>query len=214
MTTPLLETRHLIFKNLLHYPDLVIQANEITFLSGASGSGKTTLLKLFNQTLSPDSGSILYRGIDINTLSSLELRKKMLLISQQVFLFDETIRENFNLFYTYRNLPLPDDLTIKHFLSLCMAPFSLDINCQSLSGGERQRVYLAIFLSFIPEVLLLDEPTSALDDETSIKMFENLVTYSKEHHMTLIVVTHHEKLAKQFASRIISLDHIKQDLSV
>jgi len=207
-----LQTHNLTFKNLLHYPDLALYTDETIFLSGASGSGKTTLLKLFNQTLSPDSGSILYHGTDINTMNSLELRKKMLLISQQVFLFDETIHENFKLFYHYRGLSIPDDTTMNRFLSLCMAPFSLDMNCQSLSGGERQRVYLAIFLSFKPEVLLLDEPTSALDDETSTKLFENLVTYSKEHHMTLIVVTHHQKLAKQFASRIISLEHIKQDL--
>jgi putative ABC transport system ATP-binding protein len=212
MATSLLQTHNVTFKNLLHYPDLTLYTDEITFLSGPSGSGKTTLLKLFNQTLSPDSGSIMYRGRDINEMSSLELRKKMLLISQQVFLFDSSIRENFNLFYYYRGLSIPDDTTINHFLSLCMAPFPLDMNCHSLSGGERQRIYLAIFLSFQPEVLLLDEPTSALDDDTSIKLFENLVSFSKQHHMALIVVTHHQKLAKLFADRIISLQHIKYEI--
>jgi putative ABC transport system ATP-binding protein len=86
-----------------------------------------------------------------------------------------------------------------------MAPFSLDTHCQTLSGGERQRVYIAIFLSFNAEVLMLDEPTSALDEMTSRKLFENLKQYMHKMQHTLIVVSHDARLIETFADSVIEL---------
>lgn len=205
----LFKTNGIKYQNILRYPDIEILNSEVTFLAGASGSGKSTLLRLFNKTLSADTGNILYKGESIKELDSLKLRREVLLVSQEIYLFDDTIKANFEAFYNYRNLPIPDETSMKRILMLCLADFPLDKKCQLLSGGERQRVYLAIYLSFKPDVILLDEPTSALDDQTSNKLFENLITFTHENRIALIVVTHQQFLATKYADRIINLENAK-----
>lgn len=194
------------FKNIINYPDIEIEPESITFLSGGSGSGKSTLLKLINGIVSPESGTIRIEDRNILELDTVELRRRYLLVSQSVYLFDKTVKENFEEYYEYRELPTPDERKMKDYLSICCADFSLDSFCHSMSGGERQRVYLAICLSFKPKVLMLDEPTSALDLRTANVMMQNIVTFCRENHMTLIVVSHDLALAEKFADKIITLE--------
>lgn len=205
-TKPVLETKDLTFKDILSYPDLRINEGEIVFIEGASGSGKSSLLKLFNYTYTPTEGEVLYRGKPTSRLDTVELRKKVLLVSQSVFLFDGTVRENFDLFYDYRNQPHLSDSEKEHYLDLARAPFGLGAPCQNMSGGERQRVYLAVCLSFRPDVLMLDEPTSALDNPTSRELFENLSRFVQENGMTLVVISHNRTLSKEFAQKIIEVE--------
>ena len=153
--------------NGIRYPDMTIYENKITFLTGPSGCGKSTLFRIFNGTLDPEEGTLFYRGQDIRGLDSLTHRREVSLVSQSVFLFPGTIRENFRQFYQFRELPEPDPDRIRFFLELCCLTADPDTDCTTFSGGEKQRVYLAIFLSFEPRVVLLDEPTSALDTITS-----------------------------------------------
>ena len=79
-----------------------------------------------------------------------------------------------------------------------------------MSGGERQRVYIAIFLSFMPDVLMLDEPTSALDNTSSDIMMSNIKNFSKDNEMTTIVVSHYLTLAEKYGDEIIALERSKQ----
>lgn len=201
----IIETEALTYAGILHYPPLRIMEGAVTFLTGDSGSGKTTLLRLINATLSPESGHIFYRGEDTRLSDPLELRRKVLLTGQSVFLFDTTIRDNFHMYYEYRDLPTPSDELIDRYLSLCMAPFALDSSCNTLSGGERQRVYLAIFLSFGADTLLLDEPTSALDRHLSDSVFSNIVSFAKNSGTTLVVVSHDTELVKKHAEFELNL---------
>lgn len=201
----IIETEVLTYAGILHYPPLRIKEGAVTFLTGDSGSGKTTLLRLINATLSPESGHIFYRGEDTRLSDPLELRRKVLLTGQSVFLFDTTIRDNFHMYYEYRDLPTPSDELIDRYLSLCMAPFALDSSCNTLSGGERQRVYLAIFLSFGADTLLLDEPTSALDRNLSDSVFSNIVSFAKNSGTTLVVVSHDTELVKKHAEFELNL---------
>ena len=193
------------FSNLIHYSNLEIEADNVTFICGGSGCGKSTLLKLFNGVVSPISGEIMINGVSIEDFDTVELRKELLLVSQSTYLFDKTIAENFEEFYQYRDLPAPDKQSIQSFLTLCCAEFPLDANCSSMSGGERQRVYIAICISLMPKVLMLDEPTSALDSQTAVCLMKNLTAYCKENHMTLIVVSHDKALADRFADKVIQL---------
>ena len=193
-------------QDILHYPHLEIAADGVTFLLGKSGTGKSTLLRLLNATLSPTSGEILYRGQPLDAYDTIALRREILLVAQSVFLFDDTIRGNFAQFYRYRDLLTPEEETMRTYLRLCAADFSLDADCRTLSGGERQRVFLAVCLSFSPRVLLLDEPTSALDNQSSTLLMENLTAYCKEQRISLVVITHDQALAARYADAILSLD--------
>lgn len=188
------------------YKQIVIEEGRTTFICGKSGCGKSTLLKLLNASISPDRGEINYRGKPIASYNTVLLRRDVILLSQNVFLFDNTIRNNFLQFYGYREQTPPTDEKIAEFLQLCSVSLSLDTNCQELSGGERQRVFVAICLSFLPKVLMLDEPTSALDESTSEALIFNLKEYCVKNKITLIAVTHDKLLAQRYADTIINMD--------
>ena len=192
-------------KFIKEYDDFTIDKNEIVFVVGKSGSGKSTLLKLINNTLQMKSGSIFYNDTNILNIKPVELRRNIMMTSQENFLFDMTIKENFHEFYKLRDLEnLTDDEIVK-FLKI--ADFDVDVNLdvEKLSGGEKQRVFLAIALSMRPEVLLLDEPTSALDSNTAFNMMKNIVDYCKHNDITLVVVSHARNLVDEFADKTIDL---------
>ena len=193
------------FQNIVRYPHIEIKAETMTFLSGESGSGKSTLLKLLNGVYSLTRGKIFYNGVELEEYEPIALRQQVMLVAQTVYLFDNSIYENFCSYYEYRQLAVPNKEDIKEYLQLCQLNFSLETNCQTLSGGERQRVYLAIFLSFKPAVLLLDEPTSALDDFTAQELLGNIKKYAKNNKTNVIVISHNKKLIDLFADDTIYL---------
>lgn len=192
-------------KFIKEYDDFSIDKNEVVFVVGKSGSGKSTLLKLINNTLQMKSGRIFYKDENILNIKPVELRKNIIMTSQENFLFDMTIRENFHEFYKLRDLEELTDEEITKFLKITNFDVDLNLNVEKLSGGEKQRVFLAIALSLDPEVLLLDEPTSALDNKTAFDMMENIVDYCKHNDITLVVVSHARQLVNEFADKIIDL---------
>ena len=192
-------------KFIKEYDDFSIDKNEVVFVVGKSGSGKSTLLKLINNTLQMKSGRIFYKDENILNIKPVELRKNIIMTSQENFLFDMTIRENFHEFYKLRDLEELTDDEITKFLKKTNFDVDLNLNVEKLSGGEKQRVFLAIALSLDPEVLLLDEPTSALDNKTAFDMMENIVDYCKHNDITLVVVSHARQLVDEFADKIIDL---------
>lgn len=201
----IMETKNLSFHDMIHYKDMQIHKDKVNFIVGSSGTGKSTLLRLFNGTLTPSSGEIRYDGKNILDINPIELRKEVSLISQSVYLFDASIKENFELFYEYRGLKAPDETEMRKFLQLCQITFPLDKDCMTMSGGERQRVYIAIFLSFLPKVIMLDEPTSALDKENSTKVIQNIIAFCKEKGIVVIIVSHDNQIVEHFAENIITI---------
>lgn len=201
----IITAKNLVFQDKITYPNLAIQPGIATFVTGDSGVGKSTLLKLLNKTLSPSAGTIWYEGRDTRFIDSVELRRDILLAGQNVYLFDKTIRENFAEFYAYRQLPPPEDQTMWHFMKLCSVAFPLDRSCATLSGGEGQRIYLAIFLSLAPRVLLLDEPTSALDGKNAARLLHNIKSHCREKGITLVAVSHDTSLVERYADARLQL---------
>ena len=206
MENILFQTKELWFHDFIRFPDISIPEGQVTFIVGKSGAGKSTLFRLLNGTLTQSKGDILYFGK--NTLESdpIALRKEISLISQSVFLFDLSIRENFSAFYHFRDLSAPSDKTLNFFLELCRIPFSLGSDCSTMSGGERQRIYMAIFLSFLPKVIMLDEPTSALDRDNGHEVMKNILDFCRDKKITPLIISHDDQLTQTYAQKIIAID--------
>lgn len=200
------ETRNLSFRDTIHYQDIRIVKDKVNFIVGRSGTGKSTLLRLFNGTLTPSAGEIFYAGDSLLEMDTIDLRKEVSLISQSVYLFDSSIRDNFIQFYEYRGMAVPTDEMMLEFLKLSQINFPLDKDCTTMSGGERQRVYIAIFLSFLPKVIMLDEPTSALDKDNGYHVIQNVISFCKEKEITVVVISHDNNLTETFGENIIAIE--------
>jgi ATP-binding cassette subfamily B protein len=162
-----------------------LMPNSITALIGASGAGKTTLAKLITRFYDPAEGAIFIDGIDIRRLRIASLRKQVLLMLQNSYVFSGTILEN----VTYGSATFSAE-EVAHALSeagvdfLSKCPKGLDTPIGeggvTLSGGEAQRIALARAFLLSPRVLILDEPTSSVDGETEEKIRQTLMTL-KQH---------------------------------
>jgi len=197
--------QNLQFLDLIRYPDGSVPAGGVTFITGESGTGKSTLLKILNRSVSPSGGSVQYRQRPLEEYPVLMLRREVSLVAQNAYVFPGTIRDNFREFHGLRELPAPDDRTIRRFLEICRLDLSPDHLPDHLSGGERHRLYMALFLSFTPRVLLLDEPTAALDPANSRGILEGISRYARSSGMSLVVVSHELELAGEFAGHILDL---------
>lgn len=192
-------TGDLAFQGLLEYPEMRFPSGKFSFLAGPSGSGKSTYLRLLNRTAQPSSGEIFLGEEPISSFEVLDYRRRVLLVPQEVYLKEGTIAENFRLFYRSRREACPDADAMRAALDLCQADFSPEDETATLSGGESQRVFLAIFLTTSPEVLLLDKPTTALDESTSKTLLENLKTHAATNGTTVICISHSEALVSEFS---------------
>lgn len=198
-------TNHMHFLNLVTYPEINIEENIFSFITGKSGSGKSTYLRLLNKTLLPSNGDIFYKGIALQDLPVISYRKEVLLVPQEVFLLDSTIQDNFLFYYKAREQNPLVLSEIEYFLHLCCLDFSPNTNCATLSGGERQRVFLSIFLSCLPRVLLLDEPTAALDVNTSSRLISQIKEFCEKKQISVICVSHNDNLIADFSDATIPL---------
>lgn len=201
----IIEAKNLKFIENIVYPDIYIEKNKVTFITGESGCGKTTLLKIFNRTAPFTQGSVLFNGKDIKKYDPVNLRRKIILAGQYPFIFSESIKLAFTKIYGFRKEYPPSDEKISHFLSICNISLPLDYPCSNLSGGERQRVFLAAALSLNPEVILLDEPTSALDDDNGEAVISNICDFCKLKCITAVIVSHNKAFAEKYSDNIINL---------
>ena len=188
---------------------LSIRPGERIALVGRSGSGKTTAVNLLPRFVIPESGTVKLDGIDISDLTLESLRRQFALVSQDVFLFDGTLRQN----VLYAK-PDADETQFKNALKAAnlwdfvqQSPEGIDTpigaNGNQLSGGQRQRLSIARAILKDAPILLLDEATSALDNES-----ERLVQQALErlmHGRTSIIVAHRLTTVKE-ADRIVVMD--------
>ena len=205
MNQPLFQANNLIYKTNLTYNDIKIENGKINFIVGESGSGKSTFLKLLNQSINPMSGDLLYKDKPIREYDPIALRREVSLVSQEVFLFNESITNNFKTFYALRQKSAPNAEYVKYITDLCCVNVPLDQNASTLSGGERQRVYISIFLSLCPSVIMLDEPTSALDEKNSREMMKNIINFCKTKNIEIIIVSHNKTIVAEFCEHKIEI---------
>ena len=187
-------------KNLIKDCFFEIKKNEITTIIGKSGSGKSTIIDLLLGLQKPTNGEIFFDDKELNSFDLNFYRKKIGFVSQDPFLFYDTIKNN--LLWSKEKVT---DIEILECLRLANAydlvmnlPHKLDTivgeRGLELSGGERQRIVLARAMIRNPEILILDEATSSLDQNSEKMINESLKKISK--FTTILVVAHRSSTIK------------------
>lgn len=192
--------------------DLDLQAGTTTALVGASGAGKSTLLHLLGALDHPTGGSLLFRGEEVFGRGDRELaafrNKSIGFVFQFHHLLPEfTALENVMMPALVARLPRSKAVAIAEGLLADVGlTHRLGHRPGELSGGEQQRVAIARALILGPELLLADEPTGNLDMKTSEDVHALLDELQRSKGLTLVVVTHNERLAAAMGRTIRLVD--------
>ena len=173
---------------------LPIKKNEMLALVGPSGGGKSTFVDLLIRMFDPDTGEIRIDGTDLRDFDIRSYHAKLGVVSQDIFLFNDTILNNIG----YGSGPVSLEKAIEAAKMANAHEFIMELpeNYQtvllekgvSLSGGQRQRIALARALYKDPEILILDEATSSLDTESE-KVIQNSIKTIR-HRYTIVAIAH------------------------
>jgi ATP-binding cassette, subfamily B, multidrug efflux pump len=190
-----------------------VRPGEIVGLFGPIGAGKTTLVNLLNRYLQPPPGTVWLDGVDVVTISQATLRKHVVTVTQEPFLFSDTVRENVR--FAAAELPAPEeDAALQRAvhaaaLEADLAAFPAGIDTLvgekgiTLSGGQKQRISLARAILKPCDLLILDDVLSAVDHETERFLIEQIYRFQQA-RATLIVS--HRISALERASRVVVLE--------
>ena len=198
--------QHVVIRNL----SLHISAGETVGLVGATGAGKSTVVKLLLRFYDVKQGRVLLDGHDIRDLHIKDLRRTIGFVSQDVFLFHGTVRENI----AYGTFDATDEEIIAaarvgeahDFIMQLPDGYNTIVGerGQKLSGGQRQRISIARAVLKDPPVLILDEATSSVDNETEAAIQRSLERIAVGR--TTIVIAHRLSTVRN-ANRIFVLEH-------
>lgn len=190
--------------------NVTIEKGEVISIIGPSGTGKSTFLRCINMLETPTSGTIIVDGVEVtNKKCKLnEVRQKMGMVFQSFNLFSHmNIIDNIT-FAPMKLLGLSKEEAEKRAKEL-LETVSLSNKAYSypdeLSGGQKQRIAIARALAMNPEIILFDEPTSALDP-TMVGEVLAVIRSLAAKGMTMILVTHEMKFAKDVSTRIFYMD--------
>lgn len=190
--------------------DLTVRRGEATVIVGASGSGKSTCLRCINRLEEPTSGRILVDGIKVTSPAvNLNLvRQRIGMVFQGIFLYPHLSALG-NVSLALRKVKglkrvEAEELALEHLSDVGLANRAGHYPSQ-LSGGQQQRVGIARALALDPAVMLFDEPTSALDPELVGEVL-NVMKRTRERGMTMVVVTHEMKFAREVADQVVFME--------
>lgn len=197
----------------LNEVSLTIPEGKFIAIAGHTGSGKSTLVQHFNGLISPDEGSVLVDGIDINKKgeASLSARHRVGMVFQypESQLFDETVYDD--IAFGPKNLGIEGE-ALEQCIKKSMELVQLDFDKYKgkspfqLSGGQMRRVAIAGVLAMNPKYLVLDEPTAGLDPrsrEAILKKFDEL---NKKNGTTIILISHNMEDIARLADEVIVMD--------
>jgi L-cystine transport system ATP-binding protein len=195
---------------------LSVNKGEVVVVMGASGSGKTTLIRCLNFLEEPDEGSVTVCSLEVNAREKGRERERRI---RQLRVKAGMVFQSFNLFphmtalgnviegpVQVLNLSRTEaEQRGRELLAKVGLAHKANEFPSRLSGGQKQRVAIARTLAMNPEVVLFDEPTSALDPELHEEVLQTMRSLAKE-GMTMIVVTHEIKFAREVADRVVFMD--------
>lgn len=186
--------------------NVMMKRGQITAIVGPTGSGKSTLANLLVRLYHPTSGAILVNGTDLEDLDLAAWRRKVGYVPQDVFLFNETLRQNIALWddaVTQEQVEWAAKLAQIHDFVLSLPErYETVVGDRGvkLSGGQCQRLAIARAILRRPEVLIFDEATSALDNLTEKAVYESIESFRGD---TVIVVIAHRLSTIQGADQIV-----------
>ncbi|MFC1867150.1 ABC transporter ATP-binding protein [Thermodesulfobacteriota bacterium] len=211
---------HLVFKEVSfaykkEYPVLrdisfEVKPGEMVAVVGATGAGKTTLVNLIERFYDPDEGSIFLDGIDIRKMSKRELRSRIGLVMQDVFIFSGNAMNNISLgredIDTNAIYEAAEKANADRFIRKLPDGFYQEISegGATLSSGERQLLSFARVLAYNPKIFILDEATSSVDPEKE-RFIQDAITRMTRKRTTLVVA--HRLSTVRKADRIIVMHH-------
>jgi polar amino acid transport system ATP-binding protein len=213
--TPILHVRALRktfgANEILRGIDLKIAPQELVFVIGPSGSGKSTLLRCCNRLEEPTSGAIMFDGVDLMARDTNinAMRRRIGMVFQQFNLYPHmTALGNVTLALRKvvgRSRSEADAAGMAALERVGLAE-KAGAYPSELSGGQQQRVAIARALALEPAMMLFDEPTSALDPELVGSVLA-VMRELKAAGMTMLVVSHEMRFARDAADRVIFMDH-------
>ncbi len=194
---------------LLNDVSIEIAPGEVLAVVGPSGSGKSTLTELLLRLIDPDQGRVLLDGRDLREVPLREVRRHIVLVDQEPFLFHASLLENLR----YASPEATDeDLAaavraagLEAFIAELPEGYATQVGegGRALSAGERQRIAIARAFLAAPAVLVLDEPTASLDPSMTRQVMTGYEALMRGR--TTVVVSHRFELARQ-ADRVVVLD--------
>ena len=197
-------------KEVLHDINITLPKNSLTALVGPSGSGKSTVMKLCARFYDPQKGCIFFNGVPMNEINPESLMSHISMVFQDVYLFQDTIRNNIR----FGKTDATEEEIIAAAKKACCHDFIMRLpkgydtlvgegGC-TLSGGEKQRVSIARAILKDAPIILLDEATASLDPENEVEVQKAIDSLIKER--TVIAIAHRLKTIKD-ADQIIVLDN-------
>lgn len=193
-----------IFSNLT----LTFESRKSYAIIGKTGSGKSTLIDLIMDFIPPSDGDIFMNNLNIKTIDSRSLKERIIYVSQEAIIFNDTIKNNLLMDKIYSDKALLRALEMVN-LSEMIEGLDQGLNTvlnykgTNISGGQKQRLNIARAILRIPDVLILDESINALDSMTRISIVEKLLELYQD---KLIIFVTHDKDILNLVDTIIDLD--------
>ena len=194
-------------EKLLQNLNFIIRPNRITAITGTNGTGKTTIVDLILRLHSPTKGEILIDNINVKEIDKNSYLKEISVLNQESYLFNLSIRENFNL--VEKDIKKQEEMCkltgIDKFIKTLPKGYDtiIDENSHNISGGQKRLLSLTRTLLKDAKILIFDEATSSLDTD-KIQNIINVFNELKKNH-TVIVITHKKEI-ENIADEVITID--------
>ena len=192
-------------KPVLRAINLTFPKGSKTALMGRNGSGKTTIINLLTRVYNPVSGYILLNETDISEISLHKYRNMVSVVSQQIYLFNDTIRNNICLYQNVSDEVIRaacNESGLEDFLKEVSLDYVVGQNGAMLSGGQKQKIALVRALVHDKPIIIFDEVTSNTDSYSEYQI--NNLLHTRLKNKTVIIITHKREILSE-VDRIIML---------